>query len=101
MKCETGNTSSRPSPSESDLPSSGNRESRVVTREELAEILKVSVRTVDAMAANGEIPHMRLRGNLVRFYLPDVVRSLTANALISKRGCAHRLASESRAEVGA
>jgi excisionase family DNA binding protein len=58
---------------------------RFLTREELAEALKISVRTVDTMVAGGEIPHLRLHGNFIRFYLPDVVRHLTATALISKR----------------
>jgi excisionase family DNA binding protein len=58
---------------------------RFLTREELAEALKISVRTVDTMVAGGEIPHLRLHGNFIRFYLPDVVRHLSATALISKR----------------
>lgn len=58
---------------------------RFLTREELAEALKISVRTVDTMVSLGEIPHLRLRGNFIRFYLPDVVRHLSATALISKR----------------
>jgi hypothetical protein len=37
------------------------------------------------MVSGGEIPHLRLHGNFIRFYLPDVVRHLTATALISKR----------------
>jgi len=52
------------------------------------------------MVSGQEIPVVRIRG-AVRFYLPDVVRSLTANAVTSKRGCAHRLAAESEVEVGA
>ncbi len=59
---------------------------RALTREELAEVLKISVRTVDAMVGAGEIPHLRMRGNLVRFYLPDVVRHLTATAVTRKNG---------------
>ncbi len=58
---------------------------RFLTRFELAEALKISVRTVDTMVAGGELPHLRLRGNFIRFYLPDVVRHLSATALISKR----------------
>jgi excisionase family DNA binding protein len=49
-----------------------------VTRRELAAMLKVSVRTVDEMVAAGEITPLRIRGVLVRFYLPDVVRELLA-----------------------
>jgi excisionase family DNA binding protein len=58
----------------------------LLTREELAAVLKVSVCTVDRMVAAGEIPHIRLRGTLVRFHLPDVVRALAANALTRKHG---------------
>ena len=53
----------------------------VVTREGLAGVLLVSVRTVDEMVAKGEITPMRPGGVLVRFYLPDVVRQLTAAAV--------------------
>jgi excisionase family DNA binding protein len=63
---------------------------RFLTRRELAEALSISLRTVDEMVANGEVPVVRIRG-AVRFYLPDVVRALTANAVTSKRGCARRL----------
>ncbi len=65
---------------------------RFLTREELADILQISVRTVDEMLAGDEIPCVRLRGVIVRFYLPDVVRTLTATALTSKRRCARRRA---------
>jgi excisionase family DNA binding protein len=58
----------------------------LLTREELATALKVSLRTVDRMLAEGEIMPVRLRGKLVRFYLPDVVRQLVATALTRKRG---------------
>ncbi len=51
-----------------------------VTRRGLAGVLKVSVRTVDEMVAAKEITPVRVRG-LVRFYLPDVVRELTAAAV--------------------
>ena len=53
----------------------------VVTRKGLAEVLLVSVRTVDEMVAKGEITPMRPGGVLVRFYLPDVLRQLTAAAV--------------------
>ena len=66
-------------------PTSGDGGLRFLTRRELAEALKVSVRTVDTMVAGGEIPHLRLHGNFIRFYLPDVVRHLSATALVSKR----------------
>jgi excisionase family DNA binding protein len=64
---------------------------RLLTRTELAEALRVSPRTVDRMQAEGEITPVMLRGYLVRFYLPDVVRQLMARALVSKRGCARKL----------
>jgi excisionase family DNA binding protein len=63
---------------------------RLLRREELAKALRVSLRTVDEMVAKGEIPLFRIRG-AVRFYLPDVVRALTATALTSKRGCSRKL----------
>ena len=56
-----------------------------VTRRGLAAVLKVSVRTVDEMVAAKEITPVRIRG-LVRFYLPDVVRELTAAAVARLRG---------------
>ena len=64
---------------------------RLLTRRELADALRVSPRTVDRMQAEGEITPVVLRGFLVRFYLPDVVRQLMARALVSKRGCARNL----------
>ena len=64
---------------------------RLLTRTELADALRVSSRTVDRMLADREITPVILRSNLVRFYLPDVVRQLMARALISKRGCARNL----------
>jgi excisionase family DNA binding protein len=71
---------------------------RLLTREELAEALKVSLRTVDLMIQEKEIVPVRPGGRLVRFYLPDVVRQLTARALISKRGCSRKfVASEGTA----
>ena len=69
---------------------------RLLTRDELAAALRVSSRTVQEMVSAEEIPVVRIRC-AVRFYLPDVVRCLTANALISKRGCAHRLGDDKSA----
>jgi excisionase family DNA binding protein len=59
---------------------------RLLTREELAVALKVSLRTVDRMLADGEISPVKPHGRLVRFYLPDVMRQLVATALMRKRG---------------
>jgi len=58
---------------------------RLLTREELAAALKVSLRTVDRMLAEGEITGVRVHRTVVRFYLPDVVRQLVATALTCKR----------------
>lgn len=57
---------------------SGNevREPACVTRLELAELLHVSVRTVDRMIAAGEIPVRRVRGRAVRFLRADVEQYL-------------------------
>lgn len=57
----------------------------VVTRRGLAAVLKCSVRTVDEMVSAGEITPVRPGGKLVRFYLPDVVRELTAAAVARLR----------------
>jgi excisionase family DNA binding protein len=85
-KCELESTSLPPSPTEPVRRSGGEGERpRFLTREELAGALQVSLRTVDTMVLAGEIPHLRLKGYLVRFYLPDVVRHLTATALTCKR----------------
>lgn len=48
-----------------------------VTRFELAELLHVSVRTVDRMIAAGEIPVRRVRGYAVRFLRSDVEQYLS------------------------
>jgi hypothetical protein len=46
---------------------------------------------VDLMLADGEITPMRLRGKLVRFYLPDVLQELREKAKTSKRGVTRRV----------
>jgi excisionase family DNA binding protein len=71
-----------------------------ITREELAEVLRVSLRTVDAMMAAEEIPFVRLRGVIIRFYLPDVVRQLTATALTRKSGRGARSVERESVECG-
>ena len=60
-------------------------------RVRLALELNVSLRMVDMMLADGEITPMRLRGKLVRFYLPDVLRELREKAKTSKRNVARRV----------
>jgi excisionase family DNA binding protein len=64
-----------------ELRSDGEVERRFVTRHELATLLKVSVRTVDEMVAAKEITPVRPHGPLVRFYVPHVIRELTAAAV--------------------
>jgi excisionase family DNA binding protein len=61
-----------------------NRQDTLLTREQLAEALGVSLRLVDLMLADEEITPMRLRGKLVRFYLPDVLQELRPKAKTSK-----------------
>ena len=68
-----------------------NRQDTLLTRAQLALELKVSLRMVDMMLADGEITPMRLRGKLVRFYLPDVLQELREKAKTSKRGCTRKL----------
>ena len=64
---------------------------RFLTRTELALALKVSLRTVDMMLADGDVTPVRLRGKLVRFYLPDVLQELREKAKTSKRNVARRV----------
>jgi len=49
---------------------------RYFTRSELAQILKVSVRTVDSLIAGNEIPVVRVK-TVVRFRLEDVEKWLS------------------------
>ena len=73
----------------SDAVAGGHGLDGFVTRRGLAAVLQVSLRTVDEMVAAKEITPVRIRG-LVRFYLPDVVRELTAAAvarLEKLKGC--------------
>ena len=55
-----------------------------VNRFELAELLNVSLRTVDRMIAAGEIRVRHVRGKAVRFLRSDVEEYLKANAEILK-----------------
>jgi excisionase family DNA binding protein len=50
---------------------------RLLTKTEMGGWLQVSVRTVTTMMARGELPFVKLKGRLVRFYLPAVVNKLT------------------------
>ena len=72
----------RSATSESQSPKAGVRSGDIdggrgalLTLAGLAAALRVSVRTVDRMVANGDIPCIRVRGR-VRFCLADVVECL-------------------------
>ena len=53
------------------------REDWVVTKQGLAALLKVSLKTVERMLKNGDITRMKgLPSDVVRFYLPDVMEEL-------------------------
>src|ERR1041385_53023 len=67
------------------------RQDVLLTRAELALALKGSVRTLDALVSDQEITPVRLRGKLVRFFLPDVMRELREKAQTSKRGVTRRV----------
>jgi excisionase family DNA binding protein len=54
---------------------------KYVTRQELARVLKVSLRTVDRMIADQAIPFLRL-GKVIRFRLEDVERQLAERFLV-------------------
>ena len=49
---------------------------KLFTRREMAAALHVSVRLLDEMRMAGELPAVLIRGRLVRFYWPDVLRKL-------------------------
>jgi excisionase family DNA binding protein len=63
----------------------------LLTRAELAKALKVSLSTVARMLADEEITPVRLRGKVVRFYLPDVLQELRQRAKDSKHAVARRV----------
>ena len=63
----------------------------LLTREELAKALKISVRTVDQLTADGEITPIRIGDKIVRFHLPDVIAELRSRAQTSKHPCTRSL----------
>ena len=73
LAAAAGDTTSNPDP---------HPEQPCVTRFELAQLMQVSVRTVDRMIAAGEIPVRRVRGQ-VRFLRSDVEEYLTGAKLKS------------------
>lgn len=50
----------------------------MLTKEELAQRMKVSVRTIEQWQHDGHLPFLKL-GQVVLFYWPDVVKHITAN----------------------
>lgn len=46
-----------------------------LTKQQLAPRLNISLRTVENMMADGDIPHWK-RGKVVRFHWPDVLNAL-------------------------
>ena len=55
----------------------------MLTKEELAPRLKVSVRTIEQWQHDGHLPFLKL-GQVVLFYWPDVVKHLTANFTVRR-----------------
>lgn len=66
--------------------SAQNSEQACVTRFELAQLLQVSLRTVDRIIAAGEIPVRRVRGRAVRFLRSDVEQYLKGGRTASSGG---------------
>jgi len=82
-KAEIRNEIRHPTPTLSPIEAERGSDAPCVTRLELAELLHVSVRTVDRMIAAGEIPVRRVRGYAVRFLRADVEQYLTREKLKS------------------
>lgn len=55
----------------------------MLTKEEIAPRLKVSVRTIEQWQHDGQLPFLKL-GQVVLFYWPEVVRHLTANFTVRR-----------------
>ena len=47
-------------------------DSRILTVAEIADLLKVSKKTIYKLASHGKIPHKKI-GNKIRFLLPEVI----------------------------
>lgn len=54
------------------VATSTNTNDHVLTREEAAGVLKVSLRTLDTMVKESDVPWFRARGQM-RFYLHDLL----------------------------
>lgn len=55
----------------------------MLTKEELAPRMKVSVRTIEQWQHDGHLPYLKL-GQVVLFYWPEVVKHLTANFTVRR-----------------
>lgn len=55
----------------------------MLTKEELAPRLKVSVRTIEQWQHDGHLPYLKL-GQVVLFYWPEVVKHLTTNFTVRR-----------------
>jgi excisionase family DNA binding protein len=56
----------------------------VLTRQELAEHLKISLRTVEEWQRRGVLPYIKV-GKIVLFHWPDVVEHLRKNFRVCRR----------------
>ena len=75
----------------------------VVTKEGLAELATISVRTLERMLKNGDITRMKgLPPDIVRFYLPDVIKELRKKKQkFGRRADGKKLKAETlKAEIG-
>ena len=55
----------------------------MLTKEELAPRMKVSVRTIEQWQHDGHLPYLKL-GQVVLFYWPEVVKHLIANFTVRR-----------------
>ena len=68
-------------PSRVPLPPAPLHSHPFLTREELAELLKVDRRVVQLLIARGELPYLNIGPRVARFRLEDVQQALTRNCL--------------------
>jgi excisionase family DNA binding protein len=92
-KAEIRNESRHLTPALSPIEAERVADATCVTRLELPALLRVSIRTVDRMIANGEIPVRRVRGYAVRFLRSDVEEYLKREKLKAEIGKATPLPS--------
>lgn len=68
-----------------DLPSMNQAADKMLTTEELAQVLQVPVSTVKTMYRTKRIPHLKLGHRTVRFDLPAVVAALARGLQTEER----------------